>query len=67
MVTVLPAVAVVAVFEGSGAPAEVTFGWFCFSNSSRGSSNRPRNKEVVVDVGLVVVSGVGEDWYMVVA
>ena len=49
-VAVLPAFAVLTVVETPEASAEVPFGRFWFSNSSSGSSNRPRNKDVVVDV-----------------
>ena len=65
MVAVFPLFAGVAGVESSEASDEVWFGWFKFSSSSRGSSNRPRNKDVVVVVGLVVVFSVAVDWDMV--
>ena len=64
-VAVLPGFAVLTVVEPSETPAEVAFGWFCCSSSSSGSSNRPRNKEVVVDVGLFCIFCVVVDWDMV--
>ena len=64
-VAVAPAFAVLTVVESPEASAEVVFGWFRFSKSSRGHSNRPRNKDVVVVVALVVVFCVVVDWDMV--
>ena len=70
-VAVLPLFAVLTVGESSEASAEVPFGWFCFSSSSSGNSNRPRNKDVVVVLVWAVVgvfSGVEcvvVDWDMV--
>ena len=55
MVPVAPGLTVLAAVESPEAPAEVVFGWFWAFSSSRGSSSRPRNKEVVVVLVWAVV------------
>ena len=66
--TVLPVPPLFAVgtpVESSETSDEIVFTWFEKGLTSRGSSNRPRNKDVVVVVALVVVFCVVVDWDMV--
>ena len=65
MLPVAPLFAVLTVVEPSETSDEVVFGWFEESFTTSGSSNRPRNKDVVVVVALVSVFCVVVDWDMV--
>ena len=62
---VAPVLTGIALVDAPAAPVEVVDGWFWAFSSSRGNSNRPRNKEVVVVAGLVVVFCFCPDWDMV--
>ena len=67
VLSVSPGFAVDAPVKPSKASKESVLAWFEENLTSRGSSNRPRNKDVVVDVGLVDVFGVVVDWDMVIS
>ena len=63
---VSPGFAVGAAVKPSKASKESVLAWLEENFTCSGSSNRPRNKDVVVDVGLVDVLGVVVDWDMVI-
>ena len=63
MLPVAPLFAVLTVVESPKTSEKVVLRWF--KRGSGGSSNRPRNKDVVVEVGSFVVFCVVVDWDMV--